>query len=544
MQRDHEQPAAATGTPATGTPATGTPATGSPVEGVRKQEVPHDRVASRSRRAASVVVLLLLCAAQFMVVLDSQVVNVALPAMQAGLGLSTVGLQWVVSAYALTFGGFLLLGGRIADLYGRRRTFVGGLVVFTVASLLGGLAQGQGVLLGARAVQGLGAALIAPAALSLITTTFTGTVERARALGAWAAVGASGVAAGVILGGVLTEAFSWRWVFFINVPIGLAALLLAPVVLARDPIGAQDRHLDLPGAVLVTAGFAALIYAIVAAEQIGLGSPATLVTLAVAAALLAGFVVVQRRSPAPLVDLSVFRRRSLTGGNVVATLASATFAPMFFLVSVYLQDAEGWSALRTGVAFLPMAAVLILTSGVLGPRLLPRVGVTTMAVGSLLLIAAGSALFAITLDPDRSYLLAVLPAMLMVATGMGLVFPAFMSAAVAGVPDRQQGLASGLVNTSQQVGAALGLAVLVSVAAAVAPTVSDDGGQALATGFRAAFAAAAALALLAAGAAAALLRERECAPAVAAGRSAHQVTPGCVPPRPDRPARPSTASRR
>jgi MFS family permease len=244
------------------------------------------------------------------------------------------------------------------------------------------------------------------------------------------------------------------------------------------------------------------------------------------------------------VDLSVFRRRSLTGGNVVATLASATFAPMFFLVSVYLQDAEGWSALRTGVAFLPMAAVLILTSGVLGPRLLPRVGVTTMAVGSLLLIAAGSALFAITLDPDRSYLLAVLPAMLMVATGMGLVFPAFMSAAVAGVPDRQQGLASGLVNTSQQVGAALGLAVLVSVAAAVAPTVSDDGGQALATGFRAAFAAAAALALLAAGAAAALLRERECAPAVAAGRSAHQVTPGCVPPRPDRPARPSTASRR
>ncbi len=450
--------------------------------------------------------LVVLCVAQLMVVLDATIVNVALPEMQTALGFSTADLQWVVSAYALTFGGFLMLGGRAADLFGRRRMFLAGLVVFSVASLVGGLAGSPGILVAARAVQGLGAALLSPAALSIITTAFADAAQRNRALGVWGAVGASGVALGNILGGVLVAGLSWRWVMFVNVPIGVAALLAAPRLVPESRDTAA-RRLDIPGAVLVTGGLAVLIYALVEAEGAGFGSAQTLALALAAALLLASFIAFERRAASPLVPLGIFARRALTGGNVVALLASAAFPSMFFLMSVFMQRSLGYDALQTGLAFLPMAAVLVVGSGILGPRLVPRVGARTQAVASMLVMAGGFIVTALTLRADGGFVETVLPGTVLIGLGMAFVFPAFMVAAVDGVPDADQGVASGLINTSQQTGAALGLAILVVVAATRSDAVGGgEDATALVEGYQAAFLAGTVLPLLAAGAAALLLR--------------------------------------
>lgn len=471
--------------------------------------------------------LVLLCAAQFMVVLDFSIVNVALPSIQEELGFSQESLQWVVSGYALTFGGFLLLGGRTADLFGRRRVFVAGLTLFSLASLAGGLAGSEIVLIGARFAQGLGAAIISPSAMSIITTTFAEGAERNRALGVWGAVGASGVAAGVILGGVLTDALSWRWVMFVNVPIGAAAIALAPVLLAESRDQTAATGLDLPGAISITGGLGALVYAFSTAEEAGFFSLRTASLFLLASALIVAFVLVESRTRAPLVPLRIFRLRSLTGANGVAFLASASFAPTFFVLSLYMQGVLGYRAIGTGLAFLPMAMVLIAASGVVGPRFVERVGVKPVAVAALATLGAGLLLFAFTLSADGAYLVGVLPAMAVVGVGMGFAFPAFIVASVAGVGDEEQGLASGLINTAQQVGAALGLAILVTVAASRTEVLDGvDPALALTGGFRWAFFAGAGLALAGAAVALLVLRERECTDALEKrGRNVRSIAP-------------------
>ncbi|BAZ11812.1 hypothetical protein NIES4071_36380 [Calothrix sp. NIES-4071] len=297
----------------------------------------------------------LLCAAQFMVVLDFSIVNVALPAMQRELGFSQQNLQWIVSAYALTFGGFLLLGGRAADLLGRRRVFIAGLGLFALASLVGGLAQFQWVLITARAFQGLGGAIVSPAALSILTTTFREGSERNRALGIWGAVAAGGFAAGVLLGGILTDGLSWRWVMFVNVPIGIATAALSPMFLSESREQVVNRKIDFAGAVTVTVGLVLLVYALVQAPEAGWVATSTILSFVAAIALLCLFVLIESRSSSPLVPLGIFRHRTLTAANLVGALLSAAVASMVFILTLYMQQVLSYSALQTGLAFLPHA---------------------------------------------------------------------------------------------------------------------------------------------------------------------------------------------
>jgi EmrB/QacA subfamily drug resistance transporter len=394
--------------------------------------------------------LALACTAQFMVVLDVSIVNVALPSIQADLRIGPADLQWVVNAYALPFAGLLLLGGRLADVCGLRRVFVLGLTLFTLASLTGGLADAPGLLIAARAFQGLGAAFLAPATLTVLTTTFAEDV-RPRALAAWTAVGLAGGTAGNLAGGVLTDALSWRWVLLVNVPIGALALL--PARLLPDARG-ERRRLDVPGAVLATAGVASLTYGVTR----GWNAPA----LAAGAAALAAFAVLQSRAPAPLLPLRLLRVRTVAAGNAAMLLAGACLNPMWYFLALSMQNVLGLSALQTGLGFLPHTLLTMAVALRVTPRLMRRASDRTLITAGSLIAAAGF-LWQSRLSPGGAYLPDVLGPAILISAGGGLLNTPLTNAVTAGVPDRDAGAASGLMNTTKQAGAALGLAVLVAV---------------------------------------------------------------------------------
>jgi EmrB/QacA subfamily drug resistance transporter len=465
---------------------------------------------ARARWAAVV----LACVAQFMVILDVSVVNVALPSIRESLHFSGAGLQWVVNAYAIAFAGFLLLGGRMADLLGRRRVFIGGLLLFTLASLVGGLAPTQGTLVAARAAQGLGGAIISPASLAIITTTFRDGSDRNKALGAWGAMGGAGGAFGVLLGGVLTDALSWQWILFINVPIGLTAALLTPRYVAEGRAAEGTRRFDLAGALSVTLGLVAIVYAIVRTEVNGWGSAQTIGVLAAGVVLIALFLAIEGRFAArPLMPLRIFRSRALSGANGVVFLLGAGMFGMWFFVSLYLQQVLGYSPLEAGLAFLPMTLAIIVGSTV-SSRLTARRGAKPLLVTGMTLQAIGLLLFT-GVSAHGSYLGDVLAPSLFVAAGIGIAFVPVTIAAVAGVRPSEAGLASGLVNTSRQMGGAIGLAILATVATARTDSLGGHGAVALTAGYQRAFAIAAGFAV--AGALVALLVLRvERAPSAAA----------------------------
>jgi EmrB/QacA subfamily drug resistance transporter len=412
------------------------------------------------------VLLLVACVAQFMVVLDVSIVTVALPSVGRDLHYSTSGLQWVVNAYVLTFAGFLLLGGRAADLFGRRRSYLFGLGLFTVASLAGGLAQSPGWLTAARAVQGVGGAVLSPASLTLIITTFPGQQQRAKAIGAWSAVAGAGGAAGAILGGVLTAELSWRWILFVNIPIGLTTAAVAAVYLTelRRPAGPGRRpRLDLAGAVTITAGLSALAYAIIETSSYGWLSARILTALAVAVILLAAFAVIEQRlATSPLVPFGMFGLRSVAGANLAMLPVGAAFFSVWYFLSLYFQDVLGYSALRAGLAFIPMALAVI-AGAQASPRLLPRAGRRALLAAGMLFAAVGFAWLA-QIPAHGSYLAHVLVPGCIVALAIGLLFTPLASAATTGVPMSQAGLASGVLNTSRQIGGSVGLAALATVA--------------------------------------------------------------------------------
>ena len=450
-------------------------------------------MASARRKWYGLALLLLV---QFMVVLDIAIVNVALPSIQTDLGFSQENLQWVISAYALFFGGFLLLGGRAADLLGRRRLFLAGIVIFTVASLISGFAWSDSALIAARALQGLGAAIVTPAALSIISTTFAEGSERNKALGAWGAVGAFGAVAGVLLGGILTDVLSWEWIFYVNVPVGIAAFVATPFLIgeSRD---ATAKSYDLPGAVLVTSGLVALVYAITQANEFGWRSLETLGLFSGAAALLLAFLVWEARSKDPLMPFSIFRLRTLVGANVAGLILGTAMFGMFLMLTLYMQQVLGYSPLRTGVAYLAVAGTAIFWSA-LAAQLVTRIGVKPVLVVGMTALSAGLIYFT-QVSVEGSYLGDLLPGFLLIAVGLGFSFVPISIAALAGVQPGEAGLASGLINTSQQIGGALGIAALSAIATS---TTSDrvTGGTpvelALTDGFQGAFVAGAAIALV------------------------------------------------
>jgi EmrB/QacA subfamily drug resistance transporter len=406
--------------------------------------------------------LILLSVAQFMVVLDITVVNVALPSIGEDLGIRGADLQWVVTIYVLLTGGLLLLGGRIADVLARRGVFLAGLTLFTVASLLSGLAGSGGTLIASRAGQGVGAALLAPAALSIVTSFYTGP-QRAKALGAWSAIGSAGAAVGVVLGGVLTTWLSWEWIFLVNVPIGLTAAVLALRVLPAMPSAAPERALDLPGALLVVAGLVALVYGIDGAAEHGWGSSRTLALVALALALLATFARVEAGSRRPLVPPAIWRARSLIGSAAVLLGITGLLAGTFFLNSLYLQGVNGATALETGLGFLPLA-IAIGTSAHVASAVMPRTGSRVLVAAGLVLTAAGG--LGLAAAPDRAgYAADILPGLLAIGFGVGLVFPGVSVTAMSRVEPHETGLAAGLLSTAHEIGAALGVAVLAAVAA-------------------------------------------------------------------------------
>jgi len=418
-----------------------------------------DATTARDRRW---IALILLCVAEFVVVLDAAIVNVALPSIQRDLHFSQEDLQWVVNAYVLMFGGFMLLGGRAADLLGRRRVFMFGLVLFSLASLAGGLATSQSVLIAARGVQGLGAAILAPAALSIVTTTFAEGAERNKALGAWGAVAGSGGAAGVLLGGILTQSLGWQWVLFVNVPIGLAAAAIAPTLLAESRREGLERNFDVGGAITSTAGLVLLVYAVVKAVDNGWGSTTTIVMLAIAAVLLVAFAVIETRARQPLVPFRVFRIGSIAGANVTGVLMGAALFSMFFFISLYMQQILGFDALEAGLAYLPLAGSIVVAAGV-ASQLTNRFGARPVLVGGLALVTGGLVWFS-QISVGGSYLADILGPSLLAGWGLGLAFVPVTIASQGGITEADAGLASGLINTAQQVGGALGLAVLATVA--------------------------------------------------------------------------------
>jgi EmrB/QacA subfamily drug resistance transporter len=440
--------------------------------------------------------LALLCGVQFMVVLDIAIVNVALPSIQVDLGFSQENLQWVISAYALLFGGFLLLGGRVADLIGRRRVFVAGIVVFSAASLLSALAWSDTALIGARALQGFGAAMITPAALSILMVTFAEGRERNTALGAWGAVGAFGAVAGVLLGGVLTDALSWEWIFYVNVPVGLVGLALTPLLLAESR-DARVKSFDAPGAVLVTSGLVVLVFAITQANDYGWSSLETIGLFAGAIALLAAFVGWESRTAEPLMPFSIFRLRTVVGANVAGLILGTALFAMFLMLTLYMQQVLTYSAMRTGVAYLTVAGTAIFWSA-LAAQLVTRVGVKPVLVTGMALLSAGLLYFT-QVSVGGSYVGDLLPGFLLISIGMGFSFVPISIAALAGVQASEAGLASGLINTSQQIGGALGIAALSAVATTTTSDAIATGTAvpvAMTDGFQAAFIGAAAVALI------------------------------------------------
>ncbi|MFD3946386.1 MFS transporter [Streptomyces sp. NPDC058579] len=409
------------------------------------------------------LVVLAACAGQFLVVLDVSVVNVALPSMRADLGLSSIGLQWVLNAYSIAFAGFMLLGGRAADLFGRKRMFLLGLGLFTAASVAGGLAQEGWQLVAARAVQGLGAAVLAPATLTIVTAAVPAGPARTRAIGTWTAVGAAGGAAGGFVGGVLVDLLSWRWVLLINVPVGVLVLAGAALWLSESRTGG-GRRLDLPGAVLVTGGLASVAYGIVQTEEGGWGAPATVVPLLGGLALLGAFVAVEARTAAPLMPLKLFRSRAVSAANVSILLAGSTSFGMWFFMTVYAQNVLGYTPLQAGLALVP-SSVSVIVGSKLAPRLMPTTGARNLAVIGALVAAAGFA-WQSTMTANGTFLTTILgPGILMMA-GIGLLTTPLATLATSSAAPGDAGLVSGLVNTSRTMGGALGLAVLSTVAAA------------------------------------------------------------------------------
>ncbi len=432
--------------------------------------------------------LALLAMTQFIVILDASIVNVALPSIGTELEFSQDNLSWVINAYVLTFGGFLLLGGRMADLLGRRRMFIVGLVLFGVASLLGGVAQNDVWLVAARAVQGLGAALISPAALSIVTTTFSEGAERNRALGVWGAVAGAGGAAGVLLGGVLTEYFGWEWVLLVNTPIAVVAALLAPRLLDESS-DQRASTFDIPGAVTVTAGLSLLVYGLVNAEKAGWESTETIAILAIAVALVVVFIGIESRTKHPLMPFSIFRLRTLRGANLSALFIAMALFSMFFFISLYLQQVLGYEPLEAGLAYLPLSVLIIVTAGVTS-QLVTRIGFKPPLVAGSLFTSAGLIWFS-QVSPGGGYVSDVLFPSMLVAVGLGLCFVSFTIAGVMGTKPDEAGLASGMLNTSQQVGGALGLAITATVANAATRDAVAGGERsqavALTSGFQDAF---------------------------------------------------------
>ena len=453
--------------------------------------------------------LALLCVVQFMVVLDIAIVNVALPSIQVDLGFSEQNLQWVISAYALFFGGFLLLGGRAADLLGRRRIFLAGIVLFTGASLFAGLAWSEASLISARALQGLGAAVITPAALSILSTTFVEGRERNIALGAWGAVGGFGAAAGVLLGGILTDALSWSWIFFVNVPVGATAFILAPILLneSRD---ARVRSFDVPGGVFVTGGLSSLVYAITEAGRDGWLAGQTLGFFAASLVLLVGFVAWELRHPEPLMRLGILRIKTVSGANVAGFIMGTALFAMFLMLTLYMQQVLGYSAMKTGVAYLAVAGTAIFTSAI-AAQLVTRIGVKPALLIGMTTLTAGLVYFT-QVSVGGSYLGDLLPGFLLVAVGIGFSFVPISIAALAGIQAAEAGLASGLINTSQQIGGALGIAALSTIATSRTDSAVASGSShavALVDGFHGAFVAGAIIAGLGIVAALTLIRRNE-----------------------------------
>jgi EmrB/QacA subfamily drug resistance transporter len=413
---------------------------------------------SDSRRWRALAVL---GVAYLMVVLDVSIVNVALPSIQKSLGFSTSGLEWVVSGYALTFGGFLLLGGRLGDLLGRRRVFMVGLVLFALFSLICGLSVSPAMLIAARVLQGAAGAILSPSVFSIVSVTFEEGSERNKALGILGAIAGSGAAIGLLLGGVLTEFASWEWIFFVNVPIGLGVLLLVPRLVTESRAPEMARHFDIAGAVTVTGGLMLLVYGLTRAPTVGWGSAETIASFVGFAVLIGAALIIERRSPSPLIDLNIFRRRTLAGANVLALLLGTILFGMFFLLTLYQQDVLGYSPLRTGVNNLAIALTVIVSSAV-SQALVTRVGVKPVLTAGFALLGGGLAYYT-QISPDGSYLTDLLPGFLLTGTGLGCSFVPISIAALGGVTNREAGLASGLITTSQQIGGGIGLAVLSTV---------------------------------------------------------------------------------
>ncbi len=446
--------------------------------------------------------LVLLGATQFMVVLDVAIVNVALPTIQRALSFSSESIQWVSTAYAITFGGLLLLGGRAADLIGRKRMFMIGLVLFSGASLACGLSTSSGLLIAARALQGIGAAIISPAALSILVTTFKEGAERNKALGIWGGIAGFGGVAGVLLGGILVDSLGWRWIFFINVPVGAVVIVASVRVLIESRIEREVRRYDVPAAVSVTAGLMVLVYALVGTIDHGWTSGRSLLLFALAAGLIAVFLWLESRSPEPLLPLSIFRNRTLSGANVVGFLIGAGVFAMFYFLSFYMQLVLGFSPLRTGMSYLVFGFAVIASAG-LGQYLVTRIGIRSVLATGLLMVAA-TMLWYTRLPVHGTYLWDLLPAFIVGGLGLGFAFVPDAIAALQGVPPERSGVASGLINTSQQVGGALGLGLLVTVSttrtAHLARAASDSSPDArlgsIVGGFHQAFLVGAALVLL------------------------------------------------
>jgi EmrB/QacA subfamily drug resistance transporter len=419
------------------------------------------------------LVLAVVGAAFFMTILDVAIVNVAIPSIQEDLQIEESTVQWVVTAYAITFGGFLLLGGRTADLLGRRRVFRGGLILFTLASLTCGLATSAEMLIASRAAQGIGAAIISPAALSIVTTTFAEGPQRTKALGIWGALGGSGAAAGVLAGGVLTKYLGWEWIFYVNVPVGAIVLGLTWPIVPESHADVEHRRFDVVGAVSVTGGLALLVYGISKAPDVGWGSGRTIGVLAAAVALLAFFVIWELGTRAPLVPFSIFRISSLTSANVVGLLLGAVIFANFFMLTLYVQQVLGWSALKTGLTFLATAGTTVLWAGV-SQALITKIGPRPVATLGLAILAL-TVLGYTRLPVDGSYWPDLLPLYLTFAFGMAFAFIPVTVAAFIGVAPHQAGLASGLLNTSQQIGGALGVAVTATIFTSHAESLVADG---------------------------------------------------------------------
>ena len=462
----------------------------------------------REKCSNPTALLIVICLAQFMVILDVAIVNVALPSIGDDLGFSPTGLQWVVNAYTLTFAGFLMLGGRASDLLGRRRVFLGGIAIFGASSLVCAAAQGQGILLGARAVQGLGAAIISPASLAILAATFDEGPERNRAMGMWSAMAGLGGSSGVLLGGILTQAFDWPAIFIINAPVAVAVVIAGRALIRADGEATLERDFDLAGAVTVTAGLTALVYGVVRTDVLGWGSPGVLLPLAAGLALLAVFVWIETRvAAAPIMPFAIFRNRPLRAANFVILMLGAALFAMWFFVSLFLQQVLGHDALETGLNFLPMT-LSVVVSATIAPRLVTRFGARAVLTTGMLIAAAGMGLLT-DVSAGGSYAGHVLPGGVLSAIGLGTSMVPATIAAVQGVERSQSGLASGMINTSRLIGGAIGLAALTTLATSHANSEIASGTAPLvaqADGFQLAFGAGAALCLIGAVAAAVMLR--------------------------------------